>query len=257
MSVTGAIGTVAAVSFRTSLQGIRALALAAFAAVPSLILVALVAAHGSPDVLRDASQSLFLGLTMPVVGIVLILLLAVGQFRNEIDDDTLTYLSSRSIPRWGIVLGKYLGCVGAVALYLVPAGLAPVAIARLAGAAALPSGAIAAIVAIALLAALAYSAVFLLFGLVTSWALFVGLVYGFLWEELLLQLPGSAPKLTIAYYLKSLGSDLVSSGPFSGMNPAAATDQAVAGPIFAAVLFVALAMLAIRFVELVPRRTSA
>jgi hypothetical protein len=257
MATIGPVGAVAALSFRSSLRGIRAVTLAAFAAIPSLIIVALAEAHTGPVAIGQVAQELFLDLTLPIVVVVVMLILAVGQFRNEIDDDTLSYLTSRSIPRWGIVLGKYLGCVAAAVLLLVPAALGPVAVALLAHAPAPPPGALEAIVAITVLAGLAYGALFLTLGLLTAWALLYGLILGFLWEELLRQLPGSVPKLTISFYLHSLGSDLVASGPFAHYAISEPTAYAVAGPVLAAAVFLGIAMTAIRYVELVPERTSA
>ncbi|MCI4340012.1 MAG: hypothetical protein L3J73_01915, partial [Thermoplasmata archaeon] len=107
------ISTVAYLSFRGSLRGIRSIALAALASVPTLVILALVAAGTDGSVTVDAAQSLFLGLTVPIVFVVVILVLAVAQFRSEIDDDTLAFLSSRSIPRWGLVVGKYAGAASA------------------------------------------------------------------------------------------------------------------------------------------------
>ncbi len=256
MGALAPIGTVAILSFRGGLQGLRTLALAGLAAVPTLVILALVAARADPSIVVDAAQSLFLNLTLIVVVIVVVLVVAVGQFRTEIDDDTLAFLSSRSIPRWGLALGKYLGSVAAAAVILLPSALLPIAVAVADGAAAPPAAAVAAILVITILSVLAYGAIFLLFGLVTPSALLLGLLYGFLWEKLLLFLPGSVPRLTIAFYLRSLGSDMVGSGPLSGYPIAASADGAIAAPILAAVFFVALTMGIIRYVELVPRRTS-
>jgi ABC-2 type transport system permease protein len=257
MAVVGPVGSVAYLSLRASLRGIRTAALALFAAVPSLVLVALDAAHASHASLERVSQALFLDLTLPIVAIVILLILAVAQFRNEIDDDTLGYLSSRSIPRWGIVVGKYLGCVGASLVFLVPAGLGPLAVAGLAGAPAPTAAVLTAVVAMTVLGTVAYAAVFLVLGLLTGWALLYGLLIGFLWEELLRHLPGSVPHLTVSFYLYSLGSDLVAAGPLSGYSICVATPVAIAGPIGAAIVFLAVGMTTIRFVELVPQRTSA
>jgi hypothetical protein len=60
--------------------------------------------------------------------------------------------------------------------------------------------------AVVVLACLAYGAFFQLLGLASRSALLVGLIYGFLWEELLLLLPGQFPKLTVLYYLFTVTS---------------------------------------------------
>jgi ABC-type transport system involved in multi-copper enzyme maturation permease subunit len=257
MTIVGPVSTIAWHSFRGSLRGMRTASLALFAAIPSLIVVALAAGHTDPESVAQQSQQLFLDLTLPVVVIVVMLILAVAQFRTEIDDDTLSYLSSRSIPRWGIVLGKYLGCVGAALLILVPAALGPEAVAFLTHAPPPPTGVLEAIVAMTVLASLAYGALFLALGLLTPWALLYGLILGFLWEQLLQLLPGSIPKVTISFYLHSLGSNLVATGPFAHFPMTEPTAYSVAGPVLAAAVFVGTAMAAIRYVELVPERTSA
>ena len=257
MSAVGPVLAIAGLSFRTSLRGIRVLALAAFAAIPSLLVVALAAAHVGPTTIARDAQALYVDLTLPIVVIVVLLILAVAQFRNEIDDDTLSYLTSRSIPRAGIVLGKYLGCVAGGILLLVPAALGPVAVAGLAGAPAPASSVLVALTAMTVLASAAYAALFLTLGLLTPWALLYGLIYGFLWEELLPLLSGSAPLLTIKFYVRSVASDLVPSGPLAHLSQAVGLDGAVAAPLLAAVAFLLTAMVVIRYVELVPERTSA
>lgn len=257
MDGIGRIGAVATLSLRGSLRGPRALALAGLAAVPTLVVVALVAAGTAPDTLSSATQALFLALTLPIVLVVVTLVPFVGQFRTEIDDDTLAYLSSRSIPRWQIVLGKYLGALGGALALLLPASLVPFLVAAAAGAPALPGGALASVVLLTVLATAAYGAFFLFLGMATPSALLVGLLYGFLWEELLVFLPGSVPRLTVKFYLLSLASDLTTSGPLSGYPNAVTTLGAVAAPVLAAVAALLLAMGAITTLELIPRRTSA
>ena len=249
--------TVARVAFVSALSGPRALGLLGIAAIPTLVELGLVAGRASPDALAQSAQSLFLSLTLAIVAIVVTLLVGVAQFRSEIEEDTLSYLWSRSIPREAVALGKYLGALGASVVLLLPLALLPLGIAGAAGAPLPSDGVPLAMIALTLLALVAYVAVFLFFGLVSRSALLLGVLFGFLWEELLPILPGSVPRLTVIYFLRSLGSDLVASGPLAGYPNPATVPGAVAAPLLAALAFLLLTSVALRYAEIAPERTSA
>lgn len=244
-------------SFRGSLRGSRLIALGAFASVPSLVILALLTARPGPQALANAAESLFASLTLPVAAMVVVLVVAVAQFRNEIDNETLVYISDRSIPRATVVVGKFLGAVGASLVLVLPSALAPLAIAELGGGTAYPSAAIAAIFLATVLAVLAYVAVFLFVGLATPSALIIGLLFGFLWEGLLPLLPGDVPKLTLIFYLRSLLSGELTSGPLSGYASAVSGSTAVVALLVATVGFLILGIVVFRTLETVPDRQSA
>lgn len=257
MSDVSRVLYVAWLGFRSSLVGLRALALAALAAIPTLIVVAIAASGAGGGPTEQAAQGLFLTLTLRVLLLLVVLVVFVSLFRSEIELDTLTYLSTRSISRPGLAVGKYLGGLAAALVLLLPAGLLPLAVAGAAGAPAPPAAISVVIVEVVALATLAYGAFFLLLGLLSRQALVIGLVYGFFWEELLLILPGQFPKLTVLYYLLSLGSLESPSGPLTGFPTVVSVGVAALVPILVALAWVTVTAFLVRSVETAPERIAA
>jgi ABC-2 type transport system permease protein len=257
MNGVGALVPIVEASLRGSLRGLRTLALAALAAVPTLILLALVAAHTASGQLESSAQSLFGSLVLDVVVILVLLVLGVAQFRGEIEDDTLCYLTSRSVSRPVVAVGKYLGAVGAALVVLLPASLLPLAVAGAAGAPAPDAAVPITIFAVVLLAVLAYAAVFVFLGLVSRSATLLGLIFGFLWEGVLPLLPGEVPRLTVSYYLHSLLALQILSGPLSGYATVVTSGGAVAAILGATIFFLGLTAFLFRFEETAPERSSA
>ena len=251
------IGVVAALSFRSSFRGLRTVGLAVFALVPSLLILALGSGHAPSGSLESAAQELLGVLTLPIIVMVIVLIIAVGQFRNEIDSETLVYLTDRSVSRVALVAGKYIGAWGASLLLVIPATLLPLGIAGAYGAASVPSNVPLVALGAGVLASAVYVGFFLFLGLVSRSALMIGLVYGFLWEELLLLLPGSVPRLTIAYYLRCFLSGEVSSGPLAGFPTGVSAATAIAVILGVTLFFLIAASWVFRTLETAPERVSA
>ncbi|MGI0132085.1 MAG: ABC transporter permease [Thermoplasmata archaeon] len=248
---------VAQVTLRANLLARRTLGLLGIAAIPTLVELGLVAGHADPARLVASAVSIFLALTIAIVAIVVTLLVGVGAFRSEIEDDTLSYLWSRSIPREAVALGKYLGGLAATLVLVVPWAMLPLGIGVLAGGPAPPEIVPLTMVVQATLACVAYLAIFLLFGLLSRSALILGLLFGFLWEELLPLLPGNVPRLTVIFYLRSLGSDLAGSTSALGYANPVTTWGAGAAPVLVAVAFLVITAFSLRFAEIAPQRSSA
>jgi ABC-2 type transport system permease protein len=249
--------TVAHLTFRSAFQGLRTVALGLLAAFPAVVVAAIAVLGQSASTTENTAQGLFLSLTLRVVVGLVVLVVAVGAFRTDIEQDTLTYLSTRSVVRPDIVIGKYLGSVGASLVFLVPAGIGPLLVAGLAGAPPPATAVSATILAVVVLASLAWGGFYLFLGLVSRNALILGLIYLFLWEELALLLPGDFPKLTLLYYLLSFSNDAVSTGPLSGSTTSVPLAQTVLPPLVVAVFFVGLTAALLRYVETAPQRTAA
>lgn len=153
----------------------------------------------------DALISVYLFLLYPQVMCLLIALFyGTSVLGHELEGKTLTYLFTRPLPRWKIVVGKYLGVVAA---------LIPAATISLIGSASLlgVSGThVTAILAGAVGALLAYSAVFILIGfLIPRRAMIVGLLYGIIFEFVLSFAPAIVNEATVTYYLRSLVTGLL------------------------------------------------
>jgi ABC-2 type transport system permease protein len=250
------LGAVTWLSLRGSLRGARLIGLVGFALIPSLIVAAVASTHPAATALANSAEGLFAVLTLPIVTMVIVLVLAVAQFRNEIDNETLLYLSDRSVTRPTIVVGKYLGSLAAALLLVVPATLVPLSIAALGGATPYSVDVPETLAAAVVLAVAAYSGFFLFLGLVSRAALLIGLLYGFLWEELVPLLPGSAPRLTLIFYLRNFLSTELPNGPLSGF-PAPLTPAGSALVLIAvAIAFLLMGSIAFRYLETAPERES-
>ncbi|MCI4331995.1 MAG: ABC transporter permease subunit [Thermoplasmata archaeon] len=248
---------IAGASVRASLRGVRLIGLAALGSIPTLVVLAIVAARSPASSVHDAAQLLFVSLTLPIVMTLVTLVLGVAQFRGEIEDDTLAYLTSRSVPRALVAVGKYLGCVAAGCVILLPTAMLPLAVADAAGAGPPSSEATIAIASAVVLGVLAYSAIFLLLGLLSSSALILGLIFGFLWEGLLQLLSGTLPRLTVAYYLHSLVSLETPGGPMSGYTTVFSSGEAVAVLLGVALGMLLMTAAVFRYAETAPHRSSA
>lgn len=253
----GRLATVAWLSFRGGLQGLRAVGLAAFAVFPTIIVAAIAASHPSAATLSDSALSLFGLLTLPIVAMVILLILAVAQFRTEIDSETLVYLSDRSVARPTLVVGKYFGAVASALVFVLPAALLPLGVAVLGGGTAYAVNVVGAVAVVSLLATLTYAGIFLFLGLATSSALLVGLLFGFLWEELLPLLPGDVPKFTVIFYLRSYLSGNISTGPLSGYSGAIAFGPSLLVLVLVTVAFVVLSCGVFRYLETAPEKETA
>ncbi len=124
---------------------------------------------------------------------------------EEVEGRTLTYLTTRPVPKPALILGKYAAYVlflaiminvGIVLSFLVinlrmagDLSLYPVLL-RYCG--------------VLTLAILAYTAFFTLLGTLSRRALILGLMFSFGWESVVQYFPGTTQRFTIVHYLKSL-----------------------------------------------------
>ncbi|MFC2167867.1 ABC transporter permease [Acidobacteriota bacterium] len=135
---------------------------------------------------------------------------------EEIENKTLTYLTTRPIPKSAIILGKYSAYsllillmmgVGMVASFfilnfekLLDFSLYPLLLKDL---------------GVLSLGVFCYTALFTLIGTFLRRSIIVGLIFSFGWENVIQYFPGSTQKLAIVHYLKSLLPTHYSGGKFS------------------------------------------
>lgn len=244
-------------SLRGSVRGGRFLGLTGFALAPTLIVAAIASTHPAAATLSSAAENLFALLTLPIVVMVIMLVQSVAQFRNEIDTETLVYLTDRSVTRPMIVVGKYLGALVASLGLVLPATLLPLAFAEAGGGIPYALDVPVAMAVAAVLAAVAYGGFFLFLGLVSRSALLIGLLFGFLWEELLPLLPGDVPRLTVIFYLRSFLSWELVSGPLSHFSTVVALSASVAAPVGLGVASVVLGAIVLRYMETAPEKVAS
>ncbi len=252
------LGVIAAITYRSIFVGGRLWISALLAALPPVLLAAFLSYGVTGSTLINGWGAILVTLVLSVQIPLTTLIIGVGLFRNEIEDDTLPYLTLRTIARPSIVIGKYLGGLAAALTFLLPSFLVALGVtAAGANGVGFPIGYIAAGLAILLLGTVAYLAVYLLMGLVTRSAVVLGLVYAFLWEFVLQNFPGHLPQVTVYYYLRTVGAHLTSSAPLGSYSTSIALAGAVAAPLGVAVVALLIASLVVSSVETAPDHSDS
>jgi ABC-2 type transport system permease protein len=253
------LGVVAAASWRGALSGYRAVGLALIAALYPMLVLALASGHRADVDLLSASEELYSVLFLPLLLLLVCLVLGVSEFRTEIEEDTLVYPLTRSVPRAAVLAGKFLGFVGAALCFLLPTALLGpgLAVAFNAGPQVALSGVLPTLVITTMLATVAYGSFFLLLGLLTRQALVIGLLYGFFWETFLPLLPGPLKQLSVIYYLRAVGGQLVAAGPLAAGGTTVSLGAAVLVPILFAMATGALAWVYLTRAEIRPAPAAA
>ena len=153
-------------------------------ALLSLLPVALAAAVASFTSSEESVSEVFVtilvnGMIIGGIAPIVTMALSTAAFGDEVDDRTLNYLTLKPVPRYQIVVPKFLASVIVASPILIISSMLAVAIGLGGGLQPLLA------VALALFAGVvAYASVFTWAGLISSRALAFGLVYVFLWEGL-------------------------------------------------------------------------
>jgi len=197
----------------------RVIAMSLLAAVP-LILASVLAIARVATFNILLFQSLMVPLFLQVVVIFVTLVSATALIREEIDDNTISYLLTRPISKPTIVASKYVGYLIAVLVLLVPPLVLAYGVTQAYQGVAfgVDSDVLAGFVVATVLGSAAYGALFLLVSVVLRKPLAAGLLIGFLWESVVGSLPGAVPKLSLIYYLKSILKGMIGIGPLSGFS---------------------------------------
>ena len=186
---------------------------------------------------EDFDDSLFNAMLVSAILPIVVLAVATASLGNEVEDKTLAFLVLNPLPRWKIVLPKFLASIAIVGPLLIISGFAATYIA-------LEGDWHAALaVAVALLAGvLAYASVFLWAGLMTSRALAFGLLYVFLWEGLFSNFVSGIKNLSIREYTIGIAR-VVDDGRFAGPGQdTVGTATAIGGVVIVLVVFLLLSV---------------
>ncbi|MBS3818583.1 ABC transporter permease [bacterium] len=134
---------------------------------------------------------------------------------DELEGKTLTYLTTRPVPKPAIILGKYAAYsvlivlmtgAGVVFSFLILncENLGDVSLYKI----------LLRDISVLCLGLISYASFFTFLGTFLKKSVMVGLIFGFGWENVVQYFPGSTQKFTIAHYLKSLLPSL-NTGRFS------------------------------------------
>lgn len=133
-----------------------------------------------------------------VLGPVVALIFAGAALGDTREDGTLVYFWLRPMPRWAVVVGAWLAALS-VSLPLILVSLGLTSVVLNAG-----SELVIATLLAATIATLAYSALFVLLGLMVKNAIVWGLAYIIIWEGVVAAFGGVAAKLAIRGYASSI-----------------------------------------------------
>ena len=143
---------------------------------------------------------LFMRFVIPVLGV----FYGTALMADEVEDNTLTYLFTRPIPRGAVLVGKYLAYLACTFLVVLPSVM--IVYFLLVPLAQLPGTFPSLLVDLGLLALglAVYGGVFAFVGAFFKRPLVIGLIFAFGWEQVVLVLPGYLKQFTIAFYLQGL-----------------------------------------------------
>ncbi len=196
--------TVARLTFRALLGRRRALIMALLPMLLLAIAIAVRALNGADD--RAAATVLggfALAAMVPLVGVIA----GTGAIAPEIDDGSVVYLLSKPVSRQTIITTKFIVACAVTGLFtVVPVYVAGLILNN-------NSQQIAfAFTAATAAAVVAYSAIFLLLGVVSRNAVVIGLIYALVWEALLGSLMPGVGNLSVQQWSLTLAEQIAASG---------------------------------------------
>ncbi|KJS54308.1 ABC transporter permease [Streptomyces rubellomurinus] len=182
--------------------------------VPALLLAVsalAAAAHGDEQSLTvKILGELDLGTLVPILGLVV----GTGVIATEIDDGSIVYLLAKPLPRWRIVTTKLVVAIGTTwAFAAVPTLFAGLLLYGTRDGLALGYT-----VAV-LVAGAAYSALFLLLGVVTRHAVVAGLGYALVWEALVGNYVDGARTLSIQQWGRAVAQSVAGESAIGSAVP--------------------------------------
>jgi len=200
-----ALAALFVLTLRQHFRGRRILVLSLLFALPSAL--AVVSALTSNHAPAGALEFAFIFNLIPhALAPLAALLYAAGVIQDEVEEQTLTYLLLRPLPRWGLYLVKLsatllvTATLTAVFTTITFAAIALTAndpAAGLVGRALTTAGLLA-------LAQFAYCGLFGLLGLITRQSFLAGVAYIVVLEGILASIPTMARQLTVMYYFRVL-----------------------------------------------------
>ena len=227
------IGALFMLAFRQAASPKRLVILTLISLLPAGV-VALIAQLDEVDtagVVGSNFEPLIVSLILPLV----VMVLASSAFGNELEDRTLSLLTTKPVPRWSLVLSKLMGTIAVAGPVLV--GVSVILMA-------LPpdrsAGVIAAAAAGTAVGVVVYASVFTWAGLVTTRALAFGLVYVLLWEALITAFLSGTRYLSVRSYMIGVMHGMEGS-PFNE-ELAIGMTTALIGAAVVTVVFFALAV---------------
>jgi ABC-2 type transport system permease protein len=201
-----ALLTVVRITIARQNRGIRLVVLAVLYALP-IVFAALIRRYQVPYRPDPAESGLLFGMIFPALVPLSALLLASGMVQDDVEEQTMTYLLIRPIPRWAIYLAKLLGTIASSWLRAAVFALGTLVVIywgdeRLVGTVLRERAVI-----VAALLALALSAYSAIFGALSLWvrrALLFGAIYIVAFEGIFGNIDFVVREGTVIYHIRVL-----------------------------------------------------
>ena len=201
-----ALASLFVLTLRQHLRGRRLLVLSLLFALPSVlaVVVGLTSRHAPPAAIEFA---LVFNLIPHALAPLAALLYAAGIIQDDVEEQTLTYLLLRPLPRWGLYLAKLLATLLVTSVLTAVFTTAAFAIIALTASEPATPGLIGRELKMAgllSLAQVAYCGLFGFLGLLTRHSFLAGVAYIVVLEGLLASFQTVARQLTVMYYFRVL-----------------------------------------------------
>ena len=229
--------TIYKLSLTQMLRPKRLLILLFIASVPvALSVVAAIFPPDTADLVSFRDDFLMGPMVISAVLPIITVVLGTASLGHEIEDQTMTYLFLKPVPRWGIILPKFLATITVAGVVVIGSGVLTTVI--------VPEGSLITSVAAAAglaVGVLAYTSIFTWAGLMTSHALAVGLVYVFVWEAAIVGFLQGVRWLSVRHYTEATihGFNDIQ---FAGDTATLSLSQALAAAGIVVALFVTLTL---------------
>ena len=144
----------------------------------------------------------YLRLAVPLLGV----FYGTALMADEVEDKTITYLFTRPVSRGAVLVGKYLAYLGCTGLVVLPSVMLVffLVVPLLGGSIGVAFPSLLKDLALLAIGLAVYGAVFALVGAWFKRPLLTGLVFIFLWEPIVVVVPGYMKRFTVSYYLQGL-----------------------------------------------------
>jgi ABC-2 type transport system permease protein len=228
------MGTVYRLTLRQLTGRARLAILTVLATLPVIVAALMVASADAPPMTQFETGILGAMLSGSIAPLV-VLAIAAAAFSNEVEDNTLANLSLSPLPRWQIIVPKFLAAITIAGPFIGASAFATSYIAFLGD-----PRAVFAVTVSALVGVILYAAAFLWLGLMTTYAIGIGLLYIVLWEGFFSGFVTGVRMLSIRHYAISLMHGLDERRFNFGTHPALATVVIISIVAFSGLLYLSI-----------------
>jgi ABC-2 type transport system permease protein len=194
--------TIAAVTARSLLGRRRSILMVLLAGAPVLLGLLVRLGGTRTGALVPSLEGLIVSSVLPLVALVF----GTAAIGSELDDGTAVHILTKPIPRWAIVVPKFLVAGGLTAVLLFPSTI--LAGILVGGTAGRELGLTFAFAIAVLIGSFVYSAIFVALSSATSRGLVIGLAYSLLWEGLLSGALKGTQLFSVREYIRGMAATL-------------------------------------------------